>query len=282
MPPQHGRRFAEPIPGAELVDLEDCRRPQRCSLAVARRPPSWSRVRLPRDTLSSHVIQADSLAFLQRLGVMDEILATGAGIVRRVDIRLEDARFVAPLPEREGDAGGAACIRGFILDPILADAAAAVDPSTGLLSEPGGADDGLVDPLRQPNQGLAGASAIKIACDLVNAKLWPWLGHSITVANLFLPRPTVRSTHTEHTGGVLSMRRTIRNLIQDRRAPGPASRRPAALTDRPGRPARTGPSGRRTRPPCWPPCASSTPGSAPRSGPSRPSSSCAPSRRPGR
>ena len=81
--------------------------------------------RFPRDTLSSHVIQTDALAFLRRLGVIEQIRATGARFMSHVDARLEDARVFAPYPQRPGDVGGAACIRRFIFDPILADAAAA-------------------------------------------------------------------------------------------------------------------------------------------------------------
>lgn len=80
--------------------------------------------RFPHDTLSSHVIQTDALAFLRRLGVIERVQATGAGFMQQIDVRLEDTRFVAPYPQRPGDVGGAACIRRFVLDPILADAAA--------------------------------------------------------------------------------------------------------------------------------------------------------------
>ncbi len=78
----------------------------------------------PRGTLSSHVKQADSLAFLDRLGVLDRIRATGAPFTRRVDARLEDFRVIADIPERPGDVGGGACIRRVVLDQILADTAA--------------------------------------------------------------------------------------------------------------------------------------------------------------
>ena len=77
----------------------------------------------PRDTLSSHVIQADSLAFLDGLGLTERLRATGAPFTSRVDARFEDLRVVADVPLRPGDVGGGACIRRFVLDPILADAA---------------------------------------------------------------------------------------------------------------------------------------------------------------
>ncbi|WP_239341272.1 NAD(P)/FAD-dependent oxidoreductase [Frankia sp. CiP3] len=81
-------------------------------------------VTFPRPTLSSHVMQADSLAFLNRLGVIDQVRATGAPFMSRCDVRLDDFRFTAGFPLHLGDVGGAAAVRRHLLDPILADAAA--------------------------------------------------------------------------------------------------------------------------------------------------------------
>jgi flavin-dependent dehydrogenase len=98
----------------------------------------------PRSTLSSHCVQADSLAFLNRLGVLDRIRGTGAPFMSRTDTRLEDFRMVEDFPQRAGDVGGAACVRRQTLDPILGDAAMAAGASmrmgtrvTGLLTERG-------------------------------------------------------------------------------------------------------------------------------------------------
>jgi len=98
----------------------------------------------PQPVLSSHVMQADALAFLDRLGVLDRIRATGAPFMSRSDTRLNDFRFVADFPSFPGFVGGAACIRRFVLDPILADAAVAAGADvrmgtkvTGLLEERG-------------------------------------------------------------------------------------------------------------------------------------------------
>jgi len=77
----------------------------------------------PRDTLSSHVIQADALRFLSRLGVLSEVSATGARIMRAIDLRLEDVRVQGDYPSVGGSEGGAICVRRFVLDPILAGAA---------------------------------------------------------------------------------------------------------------------------------------------------------------
>lgn len=78
-----------------------------------------------RSTLSSNILQADSLEFLNRLGVTDELRAAGVTTMTHVDMRLEEFRCVAAFPQREGDAGGAACIRREVLDPVLVGAARA-------------------------------------------------------------------------------------------------------------------------------------------------------------
>ncbi|WP_371530899.1 FAD-dependent monooxygenase [Streptomyces sp. NBC_01283] len=78
-----------------------------------------------RSTLSSNILQADSLAFLDRLGVMGQLRAAGVTTMSHVDMRLEEFRCVAAFPQEPGDAGGAACIRREVLDPVLVDAARA-------------------------------------------------------------------------------------------------------------------------------------------------------------
>ncbi len=77
----------------------------------------------PRDTLSTHFIHAQALAFLDRLGVMEQIRATGAPLVGRFDARQEDLEYSTPIPQQPGDAGGFASVRRMLLDPILAQAA---------------------------------------------------------------------------------------------------------------------------------------------------------------
>src|SRR5215472_10582534 len=87
----------------------------------------------PRDTLSTHIFQSAALAFLNRLGVLDDVRATGATIVNYVDMREEDFRVRVPIPQQPGDAGGAASVRRMMLDPILLQAAetAGADVRTG-------------------------------------------------------------------------------------------------------------------------------------------------------
>jgi flavin-dependent dehydrogenase len=77
----------------------------------------------PHDTLSTHVFEADALAFLARLGLTEQLLATGAPPILRADSRIDDLRWSAPWPTLPGDVGGAMSVRRFVLDPILARAA---------------------------------------------------------------------------------------------------------------------------------------------------------------
>ncbi|MEV8020007.1 NAD(P)/FAD-dependent oxidoreductase [Streptomyces sp. NPDC086554] len=76
-------------------------------------------------TLSSNILQADSLSFLRRVGAMDRLRAAGATTMSHIDMRLEDFHCHEELPQAPGDAGGAACIRREILDSALVDTAAA-------------------------------------------------------------------------------------------------------------------------------------------------------------
>jgi 2-polyprenyl-6-methoxyphenol hydroxylase-like FAD-dependent oxidoreductase len=78
----------------------------------------------PRDTLSTHCLHADALAFLDRLGVTRRVRATGAPYLRSYDLRQDDLEIRAEIPQRPGDVGGIASVRRMLLDPILADAAA--------------------------------------------------------------------------------------------------------------------------------------------------------------
>ena len=82
------------------------------------------RATFPRDTLSTHVFQAQALAFLARLGVIEEVRATGTPFVQRVDFRLGQFAFTAHFPQWPGDVGGTTSVRRMMLDPILAQAAA--------------------------------------------------------------------------------------------------------------------------------------------------------------
>ena len=93
------------------------------------------RARFPRDTLSSHLFEADALAFLDRLGVAERIRATGAPMVDHTDTRVEDVRLQTELPQQPGDIGGVASVQRTLLDAILAEAAqeSGADLQTGAL-----------------------------------------------------------------------------------------------------------------------------------------------------
>ncbi len=82
------------------------------------------RATFPRDTLSTHIFQAQALAFLARLGVIEKIRATGAPFVNNLDLRQGDFHVRTPVPLQPGDVGGIASVRRMVLDPILAEAAA--------------------------------------------------------------------------------------------------------------------------------------------------------------
>lgn len=86
-----------------------------------------------RNILSSHIMQADSLRFLNRLGIMPDVLSTGAPAFVAADTRLEDFQQVLNFSRRPGDLGGGICVRRHVLDPILLDAArrAGVRPLLG-------------------------------------------------------------------------------------------------------------------------------------------------------
>ncbi len=81
------------------------------------------RASFPSDTLSSHLFEADALAFLDRLDVSGGLRATGAPLVNRTDTRVEEVQIQIELPQRPGDVGGMVSVRRHLLDPLLAEAA---------------------------------------------------------------------------------------------------------------------------------------------------------------
>jgi 2-polyprenyl-6-methoxyphenol hydroxylase-like FAD-dependent oxidoreductase len=98
----------------------------------------------PSSTLSSHIFEADALAFLDRLGLTEKLRKTGAPFAKRVALRLEDVYVTASWPQRPGDVGGVASIRRERLDPLLTEAAGEAGAKlrfatkvTGLLEEGG-------------------------------------------------------------------------------------------------------------------------------------------------
>ncbi len=111
----------------------------------------------PRDTLSTHLIHAQALAFLDRLGAMEKIRATGAPLVGRFDARQEDLEYVPRVPQQPGDVGGLVSVRRTLLDPILADAAAEAGADLRMASKVTGLieDQGRVTGVRVAQNGSA-------------------------------------------------------------------------------------------------------------------------------
>ncbi|MEU6390516.1 FAD-dependent monooxygenase [Streptomyces sp. NPDC046939] len=79
----------------------------------------------PRPTLSSHLLEADGLKFLDRLGVRGPVERTGVRFMKHTDTRLGDFRVRTRFPLAFDDLGGAAFLQRHLLDAILADEAAA-------------------------------------------------------------------------------------------------------------------------------------------------------------
>ena len=97
----------------------------------------------PSETLSTHVIQPCGVAVLDRLGVLDAVLAAGAVPLTRLTLVAEEARLDT---EFDAEAFGAPglCARRITLDHLLVEAAASAGAevrtgtrATGLLQEDG-------------------------------------------------------------------------------------------------------------------------------------------------
>jgi len=102
------------------------------------------RAAFPSDTLSTHIFQAEGVAALGRLGVMEQVRATGAPWIERASMRLDDVTVTVPWPTRPGDPGPQLCVRRSLLDAILVERAAAAGAVlhlgsrvTGLVTESG-------------------------------------------------------------------------------------------------------------------------------------------------
>jgi flavin-dependent dehydrogenase len=101
------------------------------------------RSQFPSETLSTHVIQPCGVAVLDRLGVLDTVLAAGAVRLTRFTLVGEESRIDVAI---DADVFGAPalCIRRISLDHLLVDAAASAGavvrtgiPATALLRENG-------------------------------------------------------------------------------------------------------------------------------------------------
>lgn len=82
--------------------------------------------RFPRDTASTHVMQAPAAAFLEQdLGLARQLKELGARYSNEVDFRLGDFAATLRIRLRAGDPGAFVSVRRFLLDPLLVEAAAA-------------------------------------------------------------------------------------------------------------------------------------------------------------
>src|SRR5947208_7769936 len=79
------------------------------------------RARFPSETPSTHFIQPGGVGALERLGVLDAVLASGAVPIELFTLINEDVRIDAAL---DGDGMGL-CVRRVTLDVLLVEAAAA-------------------------------------------------------------------------------------------------------------------------------------------------------------
>jgi 2-polyprenyl-6-methoxyphenol hydroxylase-like FAD-dependent oxidoreductase len=113
------------------------------------------RATFPKDTLSTHIFQGPAIKFLDRLGVLDQVLATGTTAVNGVDLRLEDFRVQVPVSLRPADRGTFMSVRRFVLDPILLGAAREAGAKTLMATKVTGLveDGGRVDGVRVVHRG---------------------------------------------------------------------------------------------------------------------------------
>ncbi len=140
------------------------------------------RATFPRDTLSTHIFEADGLAFLDRLGVTDQLHATGAPFMMRSNSRAEDFRFNVEWPQRAGDVGGSASVRRTLLDPILVGAAEQAGAEVRMAADVTGLvqDGGRVTGVRVRTRGREDELRARL---VVGAD-----GRNSTVANLVAAR----------------------------------------------------------------------------------------------
>jgi flavin-dependent dehydrogenase len=106
------------------------------------------RTHFPSDTPSTHVIQPNGVAVLDRLGVLDRLITADAAVLDRGTLVYDDVRLEADIAARRFPGapldGAGVCVRRLVLDALLAEAAAAAGADvragtnvTGVLTEEG-------------------------------------------------------------------------------------------------------------------------------------------------
>ncbi len=93
----------------------------RGGMAVA----AVDRATFPSPAASTHLFQAEGIRVLDRLGVVDELLAAGAPWVEQAYLRVDDLELSCPWPTRPADRGGFLGVRREVLDTLLVAAAEA-------------------------------------------------------------------------------------------------------------------------------------------------------------
>ncbi|SPM26688.1 NAD(P)/FAD-dependent oxidoreductase [Mycobacterium terramassiliense] len=92
------------------------------------------RARFPSDTPSTHIIQPSGVQVLERLGVLEAVLAAGAVPLDRMTMVIDDAVRIEATADPAITTPRGVCVRRVTLDALLVDAAAAAgaDVRTGL------------------------------------------------------------------------------------------------------------------------------------------------------
>jgi menaquinone-9 beta-reductase len=92
------------------------------------------RARFPSETPSTHIIQSCGVQVLERLGVLDDVLASGAVPLDRMTMVIDDAVRIEATVDPEVKTPRGLCVRRVTLDALLVEAAAAAgaDVRTGL------------------------------------------------------------------------------------------------------------------------------------------------------
>ena len=113
------------------------------------------RADFPSDTLSTHLFQNEAAKVLESLGVLAEVLASGAPSIEQVDLRLDGLRVTHPIPRRPEDPGTWLCVRRSTLDKLLIEAAREAGVRVHTSSEVTGLveEDGRVSGVRVRSDG---------------------------------------------------------------------------------------------------------------------------------
>jgi 2-polyprenyl-6-methoxyphenol hydroxylase-like FAD-dependent oxidoreductase len=81
------------------------------------------RAQFPSDTLSTHFFETPGVAALRRMGLVDELAATGAPFIHMADYRIGSTAGVGPYSSDEEEQGPGWCVRRTVLDAALVRAA---------------------------------------------------------------------------------------------------------------------------------------------------------------